>query len=61
MARELWKDPKSHYQAAGEVIGGRMTDATVDDNNGTTIDRNASFDSEAEFCRWAQSRAGISW
>ncbi len=61
MALEGWVDPKSHYTATGEVSGDRMTDATVDDTNGTTIDRNLTFESKEDFFTWARQRAGISW
>lgn len=61
MALEGWVDPKSHYIATGEVSGGRMTAASVEDNNGITVDRNRTFDSKEDFFTWARQCAGISW
>lgn len=60
MALEGWIEPRSHYKATGQVSGGKMTGATVDDTNGTTIDRNASFDSKDAFFSWARKRTGVS-
>jgi hypothetical protein len=51
MANETWLDSNSHYMATGAVdYSGRMTDAEVTDNNGTTKDRKRTFDSQADFC-----------
>ena len=54
MATETWIDPTSHYQATGQVSGGRMTDATITDNNGITRDRNRTFNSKADFIAWVK-------
>lgn len=36
-----------------------MTDATVEDNNGTVIRSGASFESKDHFYSWARHSAGI--
>lgn len=61
MATQGWIDPKSRYIAHGDVSGGRMTNASVTDNNGYILGENYSFNSESEFFAWARKRAGISW
>lgn len=60
MAVECWIERKSHYQATGMVSGGRMTDAEIMNSGGVMVDRNRSFDSEADFIAWAKKDAGIS-
>ena len=50
MSHEGWIDHDSHWIASGDVdSGGRMTDASVVDNVGTTRDRNVSFSSLSDF------------
>jgi hypothetical protein len=55
MANEIWIDPTSHWKAAGAVQpDGSMTNATVDDNNGTTRDRGVKFSSKQDFISWVR-------
>ena len=62
MAHGTWIEPKSHYQATGDVDGlGKMTNAEITDNNGITRDRDRTFESQAAFESWAKSDAGINW
>lgn len=62
MARQTWIEPKSHYQAVGDVdSSGRMTGAEITDNNGFTKDRNRTFQSKGDFYDYAKKSAGISW
>ncbi|WP_141399206.1 hypothetical protein [Curtobacterium sp. 'Ferrero'] len=60
--RTIWIDHVSHWKAAGEEhADGSMSDATVDDNNGTTRTRNASFSSKSDFSSWVKSHQGRSY
>lgn len=60
MAREMWFEPKSHYQASGQVDpSGRMTDAEITDNHGMTKDRGRTFESKQDFFEWAKRAAGF--
>ena len=53
MSHEGWIDHDSHWIASGDVDSrGRMTDASVVDNNGSTRTRNASFSSRSDFSEW---------
>ncbi|MDS0138451.1 MULTISPECIES: hypothetical protein [unclassified Amycolatopsis] len=56
MGLEGWIEPITHIKATGQVSGGKMTGATVEDSNGTTIDRNRTFASKAAFLTWARQR-----
>lgn len=58
MAIEGWLDPVNHYKAVGQVTNGKMTGATIDDRNGTTVDRNRTFESKDEFLAWARAKSG---
>lgn len=55
-----WFEPKSHYLAQGDVdASGKMTKAEVTNNHGQLIDRDAKFESESDFVRWARKKAGV--
>jgi hypothetical protein len=56
MSLEFWIEPRTHIKATGQVTGGKMTGATIDDSNGTTIDRDRTFNSKADFLSWARQR-----
>jgi hypothetical protein len=57
--RVIWIDSKSHWKASGEEhADGSLTDATVDDNNGTTRTRDASFTSKSDFASWVKKHEG---
>lgn len=59
---EIWIEPKSHYTASGWVdFSGKMTGATITDNNGFTRDYDLEFDSKEAFFAYAKDKAGILW
>lgn len=56
MGLEGWIDPASHWKATGQVdSAGRMSGATVDDNNGSTRSRNETFSSKQDFAGWVKN------
>lgn len=55
MAAECWIDPVTHFKATGQVSGGVMTNATVEDNNGITVTRDKTFESKSAFIQWVRN------
>lgn len=56
MVLEGWIEPTTHIAATGQVVARKITNATIDDRNGKTIDRKRSFDSKQDFFTWARQR-----
>ncbi|MEU9802957.1 hypothetical protein [Streptomyces sp. NPDC051000] len=47
---KMWIDPSSRWKATGQLQSdGSLKNATVDDNNGITRERNHTFSSESDF------------